>query len=162
MTDQLVFLQQEIQSASPAKLRWMLLRRVNGLCEFIHEYWSRNDIANGLQWMLQVQDILSELLAGVTDSTNPISKPITDLYVYLIQQSHRIYASRDLKELAQMREVLAIEEGTWKAFVDQEIRQQMIQLATQKAEIARRVDATIDSIHAVIEDAETRPLNLEC
>ncbi len=38
----------------------------------------------------------------------------------------------------------------------------MIHLATHQAHIAQRVDATIESINAVIDQAETRPLNLEC
>lgn len=162
MSDHVAFLQQEIESATPAKLRWMLLRRASGLCQMIDQYWQQGDLAIGQQWLIQMQDLLGELLNGVTDPENPVAKSIVDLYVYLIQQAHLLYTQPDLAQLKAFADILAIEEGTWKAFVDQENRAQMIHLATHQAHIAQRVDATIESINAVIDQAETRPLNLEC
>ncbi len=86
----------------------------------IDQYWQQGDLAIGQQWLIQMQDILGELLNGVTDPENPVAKPIVDLYVFLIQQAHRLYAQPDLAKLKTFADILAIEEGTWKAFVDQE------------------------------------------
>lgn len=162
MSDHIAFLQQEIESATPAKLRWLLLRRATGLCQMIRQYWEAGDNSMGQQWLLQIQDILGELLNGVTDPENELAKTIVDLYVFLTKETVSLYQSANLDRLTVLSEIFQIEEETWKAYVDQENRARMIQLATQQSQIAQRVDATIDSIHDVIRQADGQPIDFEC
>ena len=120
MHDPDVFLRQEVESASPAKLRWLLIRKAIGLCEAIDQLWSdkRNDEAG--QWLLRIREIFGELLSGVTDPHNPSAKNVTDLYIFLLVTLEDVEKHQDRKQLRSMVEVLDIELGTWALFVQRE------------------------------------------
>ncbi len=72
--DRDAFLRQEVESATPAKLRWMLIRKAIGHCHSIEQYWKNEDWHAGMEWLIAVQDILNELLAGITDKQNVFAK----------------------------------------------------------------------------------------
>lgn len=120
MTDPDAFLRQEIESASPARLRWLLLRRAIGLCRAVDELWREGDKPRADQWLLRVRDIFAELLDGITDRANPAAQPLSDLYVYLMQLSLEAELSQDSATLATLVEILEIELMTWELFLRQE------------------------------------------
>ncbi|MFO0923874.1 MAG: hypothetical protein U0905_15440 [Pirellulales bacterium] len=68
MTTNEEFLLQEIELASPAKLRWLLIRKAHGLCQMVDAFLEKKEKLQANNWLLLVQDILGELLAGVTDA----------------------------------------------------------------------------------------------
>ncbi len=116
MQDPDIFLKQEVESASPAKLRWLLIRKAVGLSEAVEQLWAEGKDLEAAQWWLRVREILTELLEGVTDKTNPAAEPIADLYIYLSRLSIEIEATRDLQGLAAFTEILKIEQETWDIF----------------------------------------------
>lgn len=116
MQDADVFLKQEVESASPAKLRWLLIRKAVGLSEVVGQLWADGKDLEASQWWLRVREILTELLDGVTDKANPAAEPIADLYIYLTRMAIEIEATRDLQSLAAFTEILKIEQETWDIF----------------------------------------------
>ncbi len=118
--DQDAFLRQEVESASPAKLRWLLLRKAIGLCQAVEQLWSDARYAEADQWLLRIRDIFGELLDGVTDPHNLASKPVADLYSFLLVMLESFEKNRDPIELRSMMEILEIEFGTWDLFVRRE------------------------------------------
>ncbi len=127
MTTNEEFLLQEIELASPAKLRWLLIRKAHGLCQMVDAFLEKKEKLQANNWLLLVQDILGELLAGVTDARNPNAKTIADLYVFLIQQTRKVFETADRKVLADITDILGIELTTWELFVQNENRQSAIQ-----------------------------------
>ncbi len=113
MVDPEVFLKQEVDSASPAKLRWLLIRKAVGLADVIDYLWGEGKHDEATQWWFRIRDILSELLDGVTDANNPAAKPISDLYIFLVKLAMEIQESQDRQELASFIEILKIEQETW-------------------------------------------------
>lgn len=120
MIDPDAFLRQEVESASPAKLRWLLIRKAIGLCQAVEQLWSDGRTAEAGQWLLRVREILGELLAGVTDSKNPVSKQVTDLYIFLLSSLSKAEISQNPTELQNVVDVLQIELGTWDLYVQRE------------------------------------------
>lgn len=120
MQDPDVFLRQEVESATPAKLRWLLIRKAIGLCQAVEQLWleSRPDEAN--QWVLRIREIFGELLAGVTDAENPAAQPVTSIYIFMLLLLDEVEKSRDPDAIKTMIEILEIEFGTWSLFVEQE------------------------------------------
>jgi flagellar secretion chaperone FliS len=116
LVDPEVFLKQEVESASPAKLRWLLIRKAVGLAEVIDYLWGEGKHDEASQWWIRILDILSELLDGVTDANNPAAKPISDLYIYLVKLGIELQVGRDRQELASFIEILKIEQETWDIF----------------------------------------------
>ncbi len=126
MSEQAAFLEQEIELASPAKLRWLLLRKAHGVCAMVDQFIKKEDSLQAKNWMILVLDILNELLQGVTDHKNPSAKAIADLYVYLIKETYAVIEDLDVKRLQSVYEILGIELATWEMVVQKEQGQNAI------------------------------------
>ncbi len=112
------YLQQEVLTSSPARLRWMLIHRAHDLTTMVAQLWSAGESAEGNQWLLRIREILGELLDGVKDESNPLSSPISDFYLYLLQMSFEIERTQDSSRLAVLGELLAIEAETWRLVIE--------------------------------------------
>ena len=120
LNDPDAFLRQEVESASPAKLRWLLIRKAIGLCQAVDQLWNDARIDDASQWLLRVRDIFGELLDGVTDPKNDAARPVADIYIFLLAMLESLEKSRDQQALHTMIEILEIDLGTWELFVQRE------------------------------------------
>lgn len=111
------YLQQEVLTASPVRLRWMLITRAKDLCEGVESLWRDGENLIGDQWSLRVRDILGELLAGVTNA-NPASSQVSDFYLFLLKMLSEAEQTRDLKRLRTLRDLLAYEADTWQLLME--------------------------------------------
>lgn len=118
------YLEQEVFSASPAKLRYMLLDKATTLVAIVDQLWAAGDHFQAVQWTIRIREILSELLSGVTDTEMELSRKIADIYVFLINMLTRLEASHNREELAKFRMILEMERDTWLQFVKQESQAQ--------------------------------------
>jgi flagellar secretion chaperone FliS len=159
VNDQDAFLRQEVESATPAKLRWLLLRKAIGLCQAVEQLWSDARHADANQWLLRVRDIFGELLDGVTDPQNPASKPTADLYSFLIIMLDGVEKGRDPVELRSMIEILEIEFGTWDLFVRRE--SQVGSLGGERGGHGQSLPAQCAGIVGFAESGEWASLNVE-
>jgi flagellin-specific chaperone FliS len=131
-TEAEMYLQQEVFSSSPARLRWMLIQRAVNLAASIaaaFEAPSPADRHGGAvvgsqrtaeEQLLGLREILNELLAGVTARDSGLGRSVADLYVYLIALLTEAEALRDAWGMQQLGEILKIEEETWLLFCRQE------------------------------------------
>ena len=127
------FLEMDVLASSPARLRLLLIQKACGLCDVIQQAWQSQKIAEAASWLLRLNDILSELLSGVTDKNNPAAKSISDLYVYMSQLLNRVEQSRSDEELVNLKSILQIELDTWRLFVLQETQAVGIAASHQSA-----------------------------
>ena len=107
-----LYLEQEVLTASPAKLRWLLLQKSVTLCEVVSQLWRAGDLATADQWTLRLREILTELLGGV-QGTDDLARQVADLYVFMLAQLTQAEQNRDLAVLADLRGLLQIEAETW-------------------------------------------------
>lgn len=112
------YLQQEVMTASPIRLRWMLIQRAEELCDLVQLLWNDGETAKGMQWLIRIREILGELLNGVTDAENPLGKSVADFYVFLIQLVTEVEQSHSSERLATLKELLLIEKETWRQVVE--------------------------------------------
>lgn len=113
------YLEQEVLSASPLRLRWMLIRRAEELCVEVQRLWLAGDVQQANGWLIRIREIFGELLDGVQDNENPVSKSVSDFYVYLLQLLTQLDVSRDVSKLKTLTELLHVENETWEAVVKQ-------------------------------------------
>jgi flagellin-specific chaperone FliS len=123
LNDPDVFLLQEVESASPAKLRFLLVRKAVGLCQACQSLWAEKRYDEAAGWMIRVREILGELLDGVTDRSNPAATSVVDLYIYLLKSVLVAEQSHDVSALKLITEILEIEQETWNSFVLNESNQ---------------------------------------
>ena len=120
MTDTDAFLRQEVESASPAKLRWLLLQKAHGLTVAIRELWLENRADEAVQWMILTQDIFTELLEGIVDPKHELAKQQSDLFVFLTKLVIVAGQTQDVHTLESVTEILEIEKDTWEMLVRRE------------------------------------------
>ena len=107
------YLEQEVLSASPAKLRWLLIDKSIKLSQVVGELWRTGDVAWADQWSLRLREILNELLGGI-HGQDAVAKRVSDLYVFKIQLLTEAELTRDIAKLGQLRDLLEIDAETWR------------------------------------------------
>jgi flagellar secretion chaperone FliS len=114
------YLQTMVLTASPAKLRYLLLDRAGVLVETIKENRMRNSSLLVDEKTLTLRDILGELLSGVKRSDDSLSNSVADLYVFLIQEL--TYAEREpgTDRIDTIGHIIEIEKETWKQVCEQQ------------------------------------------
>lgn len=105
------YLEQEVFSASPAKLRWLLINKGVQLTRIIDQLWQDNT-PGAAQYTVWLRDVLNELLAAV-HSQDALAKKVTDLYIYMAQLLTTAEQKQSLEEIRQLRSLLEIEAETW-------------------------------------------------
>lgn len=109
------YLESLVQSAPPARLRLMLIEKAVGLCQLIADRWK--ETPQSASWdgpNIQLTDILTELLSGVSRGDTPVAKQVADLYVFLIQHQNKAVESGDGSMIDEIRIVLETEAETWR------------------------------------------------
>ena len=121
MIDTDAFLRQEVESASPARLRWLLLQKAHGLSIHVRDLWLDGKSEDAQQWVLLIQDIFTELLEGIIDPKHELAKQQSDLYIFLIKLLVQSGQTQDVHSLNSLTEILAIEKDTWEMLVRREV-----------------------------------------
>ena len=111
--DSEAFLRQEVESATPAKLRYLLLQKAPGLTEIVRDQWQKGQVSEARQWVIRIQDILGELLEGIVDPKHELAKQQSDLVIFLLKLVVLADQTQDLQALNSVREILEIEKDTW-------------------------------------------------
>jgi flagellar secretion chaperone FliS len=106
------YLEQEVLTASPARLRWLLIQKAAGVCQVVQGLWREQQTELAAQWLIRVRDLLNELLAGV-QGQDPLAKQVADLYVYMLTLLTRAEIGHDPALLGQLQSLLEIELETW-------------------------------------------------
>ena len=121
MNDLEAFLRQEVESASPAKLRWLILQKAHGLSLVVRDQWLKGQVSEARQWVIRIQDIFTELLEGIVDPKHELAKQQSDLYVFLSKLIVLADTNQDIQALDNLREILEIEKVTWEMLARQEL-----------------------------------------
>jgi flagellar protein FliS len=104
-----------IQTASPARLRLMLIERGIEVAENLSHAW-RNVSAEPASddSALKLLEILNELLSGVTGTEYDVCRKVADLYVFLLKHLVAAEETRDADSIDEIAAVLRIEAETWR------------------------------------------------
>jgi len=109
------YLDTTVHTASPARLRLMLIERGVEVAARLGEIWrsgAQPPFAN--EQSLRLLEILNELLSGVTSDQYEVCRKVADLYVFLVQ--HLIAAEEigNADAADEIRLVLETEAETWR------------------------------------------------
>ena len=121
MIDNAAFLRQEVESASPAKLRWLLLQKAHGLTVYVRDLWLQGNVEEAKQWVILIQDIFTELLEGIVDPKHELAKQQSDLFIFLTKLLVLSAQTQDVPSLENISEILQIEKESWEMLVRREL-----------------------------------------
>jgi len=121
MIDTDAFLRQEVESATPAKLRWLLLQKAHGLTLAVRDLWRQGQAEEAKQWVILIQDIFTELLQGIVDPKHELARQQSDLFVFLNKLLLLSGQAQDINAMESLAEILEIEKDTWEMLVRREV-----------------------------------------
>ncbi|MFO1062448.1 MAG: flagellar export chaperone FliS [Pirellulales bacterium] len=106
------YLEQDVMTASPARLRWLLLQKATSLSKLVRDLWHEERRDSALQWQLRLRDILNELLSGITGK-DELAKQVSDLYIFMLTLLTKAEVAGEIKPLDDLHNLLEIELETW-------------------------------------------------
>lgn len=111
------YLESTVHSATPARLRLMLIERAIDVAGNLSANWRQGKALGENEWSLWLLDLLTELLNGVAssrvESERQVCQTVSDLYVFLIQHLIAAEAASRADAIDEIRLVLNIEAQTW-------------------------------------------------
>lgn len=112
------YLESVVRTASPAKLRLMLIERAVGISESLALTWRENPGQGPNEQSLKLFELLNELLRGVVGSKQgdgeEVCKQVSDLYVFLLKHLLLAEQNSDISAVEEIRAVLQVEAETWR------------------------------------------------
>jgi len=121
------YLESVVRTASPAKLRLMLIERAVGVSESLENAWRENPGQGANEQSLKLFELINELLRGVVGSKQgdgeEICKQVSDLYVFLLQHLLAAEQASDVASIEEIRAVLQVEAETWRMACANELSQ---------------------------------------
>ncbi|WDQ15238.1 flagellar protein FliS [Rhodopirellula sp. P2] len=115
------YLESMVQTASPARLRLMVIERAVEVSRHLAHHWNSQPGKRGTnEYSLKLLELLSELLSGVTDNSVEVCRTVADLYVFLCQHLIAAEQNGDASMIDEIRLVLETEAETWRMVCAQE------------------------------------------
>jgi len=128
------YLESMIATASPARLRLMLIERSVEVARHLGDAWRQKPGSRGTnEHSLKLLELLSELLSGVTDDQVEVCRTVADLYVFLCQHLIEAEKQGDPTMIDEIRLVLETEAETWRMVCAKEGGQKLSQARAERA-----------------------------
>ena len=112
------YLEAQVMSATPQKLRLMLIEGAIRFARQAVEHWEAGRFQDGSEMLIRCRSIISELLSSVRPDANQISQTTASIYLFLFKTLTEAQADRDTDRVRDAIEVLDIEHGTWQAICE--------------------------------------------
>lgn len=123
-----VYLETQVMTASPQKLRLMLVEGAIRNVSQVEHYWDLQRLDEALEASIRAREIISELMSPLSADKSPLAMQMLAIYVYLFRTITEATLENDRVKLADVLRVLAEERETWsqvcEKFVDIDERPQ--------------------------------------
>src|SRR5262245_21839879 len=107
------YLETQITTATPQRLRLMLIEGALRQARFAGEAWREQRAEDALEALIRCRDIVAELLSGIRLDQSPLVQQTLGIYAFLFSALTEVQQSRDTHQLAGIIRVLEEERETW-------------------------------------------------
>jgi flagellar protein FliS len=109
------YLATEVMTASPQKLRLMLIEAAIRQAQRAKQHWSQGRVEDATEAIIRCQLVVTELLAGVNrEAPNGLAPKIVAVYMFLCRTLVEANLQRSEEKLDHVLEVLEVERETWR------------------------------------------------
>ena len=108
------YLESQILTATPQKLRLLLIQAALGAARKTLAYWEDGNETDAVSELIQCRNVITELLQGIQADDSELTKRVTGIYVFLFKALTEAQLHRDVKRLSEVIEVLEVEQETWR------------------------------------------------
>jgi flagellar protein FliS len=114
MTDpRFIYLETQINTASPQKLRLMLIEGGIRYAQLALDHWEQGRSEDGLAAVQRCRSIIEELIGGIRADGSALTRQVLDIYTFLYNTLNDVEWQRDVARLADVISVLLEERETW-------------------------------------------------
>ena len=114
-----LYLETEVTTATPQRLRLMLIEEALRQARRAEEAASREERSEAAQATTRCRNLISELLAGIQPEQAVVAKEALRIYLFLYSTLVEVEFGGDYGRLAEVVRVLAEEQITWQAVCQQ-------------------------------------------
>lgn len=140
------YLETQINTATPQKLRLMLIEGAIRYGQQAIDFWQQGRGEDGLSALMRCQAVVAELLGGVREDGTQLTRQVIDIYVFLALQLNEAEINADPQRIEEVIRVLQEDRQTWQELCHQlpEAPQPAAAEFSQEAEILapRRVESS--------------------
>ena len=108
----MAYLETEVKTATPQKLRLLL---IEGALRYAMQAQEKavDDFAAATEPLLRCRAIVAELWSSVKDDNDELTRNVRSIYAFLLRALIDIRTTHDVDNLAKVIEVLSVERDTW-------------------------------------------------
>jgi flagellar secretion chaperone FliS len=118
------YLETEVLTATPQKLRLMLIEGAIHAAERTRHFWSAGDKDLAFDTMIRAQQIVTELMSSLNyENDNPLIKKLAAVYLFVFRTLVEANVKHDEKKLDEAIRVLEEERVTWRQVCEQAVAQ---------------------------------------
>jgi flagellar protein FliS len=113
------YLETQIATATPQKLRLIVIEAALRFAQRTAELWRENDDAAALEMLIRCRTAVSELIAGVRATESPLARQVLEIYLFVFRA---LALAQQERSTARLQEVIAILEEdrlTWQQLCEQ-------------------------------------------
>lgn len=118
------YLEAAVRTASPARMRLMLIERSIGVCDALAAVWRDGSKPGSNEYFIKLLELLNELLEGIkggkSEEENELCCTVADMYVFLCKHVVAAESSSDGGAIDEVKTVLQADCETWRAVCAQE------------------------------------------
>jgi flagellar protein FliS len=107
------YLETQVMTASPLKLRLML---IEGALRFVNQqrlYWDEGRAEEALESSIRAREIISELISSLSPERSPLAKQMLPIYGYIFRTLTEAQLEQNQAKLDDALRVLGEERQTW-------------------------------------------------
>lgn len=108
------YLEAQVTSATPQKLRLMLIEGAIRWARTALDQWERKMHEEAVESLIHCRSIIAELLVGVQVDGTELTRQVAGLYVFLFRHVTEAQLRRSRSKVEEILSVLEIERETWR------------------------------------------------
>lgn len=108
------YLEAQILTATPQKLRLLLIDGAIRCSMQAMELWDQNQNEKALEAIIRARNIVSELLAGIRQDHTELTRRVAEVYMFLFRTLTDAQLRRDRDKVRSAIQVLEVERETWR------------------------------------------------
>ncbi|MBP90011.1 MAG: flagellar export chaperone FliS [Planctomycetaceae bacterium] len=113
------YLEAQVMTATPQKLRLMLIEGAIRFARKTLRHWERGDNEQALETIIRCRTIVSELLASIRLDESELTKQVGGMYLFIFRHLTEAQLRRGAQHVEEAIRVLEAEQETWRLVCEQ-------------------------------------------
>ena len=107
------YLATQVMTATPQKLHLLLIEGAIRWLSAAQHHWRQNQEEQACEALIRSQEIVSEMLGGVSTGKQEVSRRLAEIYLYVYRTLTEAQLQHEEQKLQDALRVLEIERATW-------------------------------------------------